>query len=326
MQGEGVNTAFLNFVDLLKEDDDVEVLINNEGVGNIMHSHTYGPYYFWRGLRYRGRKVLTVHVIPDSIKGSIPFSKLMMPFVRRYFKMVYSYADVCIAISPMVEKTIKDMGVKTNIVPLYNPLPVDNWKRNPELRKKGREILGLKDDDFCVLGVGQIESRKGCDDFLEIGKQIPNAQFRWIGGRPFGMLTEGIHKLNKQIINAPSNIKFLGLFSLTDMPSLYAAGDMFIFPSHQENCPLAPIEAAASGMPVVYRNIDEYKLLYKNEYLSADNNEQFIGYINTFMNDKEEYNRGLQISKRLITQFEKDEIRQSAIDIYTDLYSFKTNV
>ena len=326
MKGEGVNTATLNFIDLLKENDDVEVLINNEGVGDIMHSHTYGPYYFWRGLRYKGKRVLTVHVIPDSIRGSIPFSKVFMPFVKWYFKHVYSYADVCIAISPMVEETIKKLGSKTHIVPLYNPLPVDYWKRNPELRKKGREILGLKDDEFCVLGVGQVEGRKGCEDFFEIGKQIPNAQFRWVGGRPFGVLTEGIHSLNKQIKNAPDNIKFPGVFSLTDMPSLYAAGDMFIFPSYQENCPLAPLEAAASGMPVIYLNIKEYELLYKNEYLKADNNEQFIDYINLFMNNKEEYKIGLEISRKLLTQFEKDAIRQSAIDIYKSLYEYKTEL
>src|ERR1035437_9929751 len=95
MQGEGVNTAFLNCVELLKEDKDVEVLINNEGLGDVMHSHTYGPYYFLRGLRYKGRIIHTVHVIPDSIKGSIPASKLLMPFVKWYFKKVFSYADVC---------------------------------------------------------------------------------------------------------------------------------------------------------------------------------------------------------------------------------------
>jgi 1,2-diacylglycerol-3-alpha-glucose alpha-1,2-galactosyltransferase len=189
MQGEGVNTAFLNCIDLLKENKDVEVLINNEGLGDIMHSHTYGPYYFWRGLKYKGRKILTVHVIPDSIKGSIPAAKFLMPLVKWYFKKVFSYADVCIAISPMVEKVINDLGTKTKVVVLNNPLLVDNWKRTPELRKKSREILGIKENDFCVLGVGQLEGRKGCKDFIEIGKQISNAQFRWIGGRPFGMMT-----------------------------------------------------------------------------------------------------------------------------------------
>jgi len=326
MKGEGVNTAFLNCIELLKDKEDVEVLINNEGIGDIMHSHSYGPYYFLRGLRYKGRKVYTVHVIPDSIKGSIPAAKLLMPFVKWYFKQVYSYADVCIAISPMVEKAIKDLGVHTNIVVMNNPLLVDNWKSNLELRKKGRAILGLKDYDFCVLGVGQLESRKGCADFIEVAKQIPNAQFRWIGGRPFGKMTEGIKNLEKQIASASLNVKFAGLFSLEDMPCLYAAGDMLLFPSYQENCPLAPLEAAASGMPVVYRNIPEYNLLYKNEYLSANNNDEFVNWVNRLMVDDDAYIRGLEISSRLITQFGKNSIREKLIDVYSDLLNSQIDI
>jgi 1,2-diacylglycerol-3-alpha-glucose alpha-1,2-galactosyltransferase len=242
-----------------------------------------------------------------------------MPLLKWYFKKVFSYADVCIAISPMVEQAIKDLGAKTHIYKLNNPLLLDNWKRTPELRKKGREILGLKENDVCVLGVGQLEGRKGCSDFIEIGKHVPDAQFRWIGGRPFGMMTEGIIKLNKQIADAPSNIKFAGMFPLSEMPALYAAGDLFLFPSYQENCPLAPIEAAASGMPVVYRNITEYELLYRNEYLKADDVGQFLSHVKRLMGDKEEYSKGLEISRKLITQFEKNEIRHKLIELYDSL-------
>lgn len=319
MQGEGVNTAFLNCVELLREDPELDVVINNEGVGDIMHSHTYGPYYFLRGLRYRQRKILTVHVIPDSIKGSIPAAKILMPWVRWYFKKVFSYADVCIAISPMVEQVIKDLGAKTTILRLDNPILLDTWKRNPELRKKGRALLGLQEDDFCVLGVGQLEGRKGCEDFIEIGKKVPGAEFRWIGGRPFGILTEGILRLNRLIASAPSNIKFSGLFPFSEMACIYAAADLFIFPSYQENCPLAPMEAAASGMPVIYRNILEYSLLYKNNYLKANNNDEFVEQVKSLMDDKEAYEDGLKISKTLISQFSKHEIKKQLIQLYSDL-------
>lgn len=319
MKGEGVNTAFLNCVELLQEADDVEVLVNNEGLGDIMHSHTYGPYYFWRGMKYKGKRVHSVHVIPDSIKNSIPGARLFMPFAKWYFKKVFSYADICIAISPMVEEAIKDLGAETKIIRLNNPLLVDNWKRTSELRAKGRAILGLKENDFCVLGVGQLEGRKGCGDFIEIGKQVPEAQFRWIGGRPFGLMTEGILKLNRQIMHAPSNILFSGMFPLTEMPALYAAGDLFLFPSYQENCPLAPMEAAASGMPVIYRNINEYNLLYRNKYLKANSNEEFVDFVQRLMNNEEEYIEGMETSKKLITQFEKNEIRKQLLGIYAEL-------
>lgn len=45
-KGQGVHTAFINLIELLREKDDIEVVINDEGWGDIFHSHTYGPYYF----------------------------------------------------------------------------------------------------------------------------------------------------------------------------------------------------------------------------------------------------------------------------------------
>ena len=319
MKGEGVNTAFIDCVELLKEGEDVSVVINQEERGDLMHSHTYGPYFFLRGLFYRNKKILTVHVIPDSIKGSLPWAKTLMPFVKWYFRQVYSYADVCIAISPMVEKVIRDLGVQSKIVRLSNPLQLEKWKRTKELRAKGRAILGLKENEFCVLGVGQLQQRKGPQDFVEIGKQIPSAQFRWIGGRPFVLMTEGIKKLNRQIDEAPSNIRFAGLFSLEEMPCLYAAADVMLFLSYQENSPLAPIEAAASGIPVIYRNLEEYRLLYHNEYWKANTNEQFVDWIHRLMKDESAYSQGVQISQQLITQFEKENIRRQLLHLYRNV-------
>ena len=319
IHGEGVSTSFQTCLDLLKESDDVEVSVNNQSLGDVMHCHTYGPYFFWRGRKYKGKKIHTVHVIPDSAIGSFPGWQLLMPFFKWYLKKVYSYADVCIAISPMVEKAIKDLNATTNIVSIGNPILLNSWQRTTELREKGRAILGLKPDDFCVLCVGQLETRKGCEDFVKIGEQIPNAQFRWVGGRPFGFYTDGYQSINHAIENAPDNIKFSGIFPLADMPSLYAAADAFIFPSYQENCPLAPLEAAASGMPVVYRDLEEYKQLYQNDYLKATSNDGFVALIKQLMTDQRAYNSALGISKKLVSQFDKNEIRKQLIALYTKL-------
>lgn len=319
MQGEGVNTAFEECVELLQEQADVDVLVNSKGHGDVMHSHTYGPYFFLKGLFYPKRKILTVHVIPDSIKGSLPFAKQLMPFVRWYFKQVYSFADVLIAISPVVEEAIQELGVKTKVIRMANPLQLGKWKRTEELRKKGREILGLKDNEFCVMDVGQLQQRKGPEDFIEIGKKLPHIQFRWIGGRPFGAITEGIKQLDKKIEEAPDNIKFAGLYSLKEMPALYAAADAFIFLSYQENSPLAPIEAAASGIPVMYRDLREYKLLYKNEYFSGSTHDDFVQWITKVSSDSEFHAAGVEVSQKLITQFEKESIRRQLISLYKDL-------
>lgn len=319
MQSTGVHTAFLDHVELLREKEDVEVVVNNDGTGDILHGHTYGLYYIWKGRKYKGRKVFTAHVIPDSIKGSLPGWRFLMPAITLGLRIIYSYADVCIAISPTVEKAIRNTGAKTKIVRIYNPVHTDNWKRDEEKRKKGRELLGLSQSDFVVIGIGQLIGRKGIDDFIDVAKMVPYAKFVWAGGRPFGKLSEGIHRINNNIKTASSNFSWKGEFSLEEMPLVYAAADAMLFPSYQENCPLAPVEAAASGIPVIFRDLEEYRFLYEHPYLKSSDNEGFRQIIHRLITDKEFYSEACSVSEQLITQFDKDVIRMKLINLYRNI-------
>ncbi len=319
LKGNGVHTAFIDHVELLRSKDDIEAVVNNEGKGDIFHCHTYGPYYFLKGIGYKGKRVHTVHVIPDSIKGSIQFWQAFMPVTNWYLKKVYAYADVCIAISPMVEDAIKKSGAKTEIVRIPNPINTEKWLRTDEKRKKGREMLGLKADDFVVLGVGQLQARKGVEDFMDVAAAIPEAKFVWAGGRPFKAMTEGVNRIDARMESASENMQFTGLLDLDWMPYIYAAADMMLFTSFQENCPLAPIEGAASGMPVVFRDIEEYETLYENPYMKASCTNEFIHTTRKLMNDSYYYSIGLSVSRQLITQFDKDRVREKLISLYERL-------
>lgn len=319
MKGQGVHTAFVEQIELLREKSDIQVVVNEEGWGDLMHCHTYGPYYFWKGRRYKKRRIHTAHVIPDSIKGSLPMWKQLFPFVNWYFKKVFSYADVVIALSPMVEEAILKLGVKSRIVKIYNPVLISKWKRTEENRQKGRQLLKLSSDRKVILGVGQLQSRKGLEDFIDIAEATPEADFVWVGGRPFGKLTEGIERINNRIKTASPHIHFAGMFDLAAMPAIYAAADLLLFTSYQENCPLAPLEAAACGMPVVYRDIREYELLYEQPYLKAKTTEAFIQLTKKLITEPEFYAAGLQISAEMIKQFDQEKIRTELIDLYRSL-------
>ena len=321
IKSTGVHTAFIDHLNLLREKDDVEVIVNNEGYGDVFHCHTYGLYYFWKGRKYKGKRVFTAHVIPDSIKGSLPLWNLLMPFIRQGLKLVYSYADVCIAISPVVEKAIISTGADTKIVRIFNPVHADTWKRTGEKRRKGRQLLGLTEDAFVILGVGQLEPRKGIEDFIDISETITEAKFVWAGGRPFGGLTDGIHRINERLKHAGSNFIHAGQIELAKMPLIYSAADLLLFTSYQENSPLVPVEAAASGMPVIFRDIEEYNSLYQNRYFKARNTEEFILLTRRMMGDKSFYEEGLKISDELIMQFNKDNIRNELIHLYRSLLS-----
>ena len=317
VKGNGVHTAFVDHVELLSSKKDIETVVNNEGSGNVMHSHTYGPYFFWKGLRYPRKKVFTAHVIPDSIKGSIPAWKLWMPFVKWYMKQVYSFADVCIAISPRVEEAIIESGAKTHIERVYNPISIEKWRTTPEKRQQGRKKLGIKENEFVVIGVGQLQARKGVEDFIDVANAIPDAKFLWVGGRPFGHMTEGIARIDARISeNEGKNIQFTGMLDLDQMPLVYAAADMMLFTSYQENCPLAPIEGAASGLPVVFRDLNEYRSLYEHAYLTAATTDEFISITRKMMNDQFFFENGKIISQTLIKQFDKNIVREKLLNIY----------
>ncbi len=315
-QGQGVHTAFLELLQLLKSSPAIRVVVNNEGTGNIFHAHTYGPYYFWKGRKYKGRRVLTAHVIPDSSRGTIPFWKQLLPLTKMYLKSTYAFADVIIAISPTVEKEIKALGVKSRVVRIYNPVLTENWARTPLNRNMGRQILGIKDHEKMVLGVGQLQERKGVEDFIDIADSMPDVRFVWVGGRPWGMFTEGIARINERIKNAPPNILFTGLKPVEDMAPMYAAADVFLFPSYQENCPLAPLEAAAAGLPVVFRDIPEYTSLYTHPYLKASDTTGFIKIAQQLLANNLFYKEGVDLSVNLIQEFNKERIKASIIDLY----------
>jgi len=325
-KGNGVHTAFIDHVELLNSKNDIENVVNNKGWGDIFHCHTYGPYYFLKGMGYKGKRIHTVHVIPDSIKGSISKWQKLMPFVNWYFRQVYSYSDICIAISPTVEKAIKKSGANTEIVRINNPINLEKWKRTIENRKNGRFILGLKESDFVVLGVGQLQARKGIEDFIDVASSMPEAKFVWAGGRPLKAMTEGISRINSRIEAAPKNIQFTGMLELNEMPLIYAAADAMLFTSYQENCPLAPIEAAASGMPVIFRNIDEYKSLYEHPYLKANTTQEFIELTKRLMKDRSYFENGVSISRQLVTQFDQEVIREKLVNLYEQLNNGITNL
>jgi 1,2-diacylglycerol-3-alpha-glucose alpha-1,2-galactosyltransferase len=92
-----------------------------------------------------------------------------------------------------------------------------------------------------------------------------------------------------------------------------------LFPSYQENCPLAPLEAASSGIPVIFRNLSEYALLYENPYLKADSTEEFVNMTKEIIHSPELYQQGVLISQQLIKQFEKEMVRQKLLALYHDL-------
>jgi 1,2-diacylglycerol-3-alpha-glucose alpha-1,2-galactosyltransferase len=315
----GIHTAHIDLKNLLEDKKEVDVVVNQAGKGDIFHAHTYGLYYFFKGFRYKHRRVHTVHTIPETLEGSVPYYKLIAPFAKMYFRLVFNFADVCIALSPTVAESLKKLGVKSKIMIINNPISPEKWRFTKVHFESGRDLLGIENNKFVVLGVGQVQKRKGIEDFIDMAALLPNLSFVWVGGRPFGVLTEGIKRIDEKIKNASPNFKIIGPIDLSQMPLVYAAADVFVFPSYQENCPLAPIEAAATGLPVIFRDLKEYSKLYENNYLKANTTLDFTNLIRRLAVSEYFHKKGKVISENLIKQFEQDHIYSKIMHLYTTL-------
>ena len=239
LTAQGGHTAFLDCVDLMRKHPDLEVLVNSREPCDLLHSHSWGPFYISKGLAYRGRRVFTVHALPETAEGALPFmGPLTRPVVRAYLRAIYNFSEVVIAVAPATAESLRRLQVRSRIEILPNALRNERFYPSLELRQEGRALLGVTDGRPLIIGVGQMQPRKGISDFAEVARRVPEAQFVWVGGRPFGLFSAGIPELRRLVAHPPTNLRFSGPFELNQMPLVYNAADAMLFLSFQENCPM----------------------------------------------------------------------------------------
>ncbi|MEN3012520.1 MAG: glycosyltransferase, partial [Dictyoglomus thermophilum] len=231
----------------------------------------------------------------------------------------YNLADMVVAVSPKVKEELEEIGVKAPIVFVPNPVNLERFYKSQELRMEGRRRLGLSEEDFVAICSGQIQPRKGVDTFLEIANSLPFIKFVWVGGQPFSVLTAGYIEMNEKIKKAPPNVIFTGLIPYEEMPIYLNAADIFFFPSYQENFPMAVLEAASCGLPLLLRDNPEYREPYRDWYIPAKNDEEFKNYILKLYQDlsfREEYQKR---ALRLAKEYNAENVANMMVEVYKEI-------
>jgi len=137
-----------------------------------------------------------------------------------------------------------------DVVPNGVPLP----EPDPNMRPAARANLGLADDVFTFLAVGNLKPEKGFEDLLE-GAAILRDR---LAGRRFIVLIAGgtsdeayANGLEASLdrLNLRGVVRFLGY--RPDTRPLYAAADVFVLSSRTEGLPMVLLEAMGAGLAVV---------------------------------------------------------------------------
>lgn len=115
--------------------------------------------------------------------------------------------------------------------------------------------LGLAHGRY-VLTVGTLEPRKNLATLLSAWRQLPPALAKRyplaIAGQP-GWRHGEVNQQIAAMVRA-GQVHLLGHVDDADLPALYSASALFVFPSLYEGFGLPPLEAMASGVPVLCAN------------------------------------------------------------------------
>lgn len=320
LEHQGGHTAFLDCCDVMANHPGLEVVVNAREACDVLHSHSWGPLFFaWGARRWAGRRVFTAHVVPETAIGSFPCAKIAQPFTRSYVRAVCNFSDAVVAVAPRAAEVLRNLGVASPVSMVPNPIRADRFNATPILRAAGRRLLRLTDNRAVVLGVGQLQPRKGVADFASVAASCPEAHFIWVGGRPFGVVSADYFGMNRLVRSPPANLTFAGTVAFEQMPAIYNAADVMLFPSFQENCPYAPMEAASCGCPVVFRDLQEYRALYRTEYLRALDVPMMVAAVRRLLASSSERRHWTGASRALSRGFQVNDFVQSIALLYDTL-------
>jgi len=316
-KGHGVHTAYLNHVAMLKKLN-IEVITNSLKKADVVHIETIGPFGLYK-LLSSPKTVVSAHVIPASFEGSLAGTKYWLGSAKKYLRFFYNRANLVLAVAPKVKTELEKIGVQQRIEILPNVIDTIMFRNDEKLRMLGRERFGLNKDNEVVLGVGQVQPRKGIEDFIKIAQQLPEFTFIWVGNQPFGALTTQSEELQRLLKSPPKNFVSAGGVPYSRMPQVYNTADIFLFPSYQENASMSIIEAASCGLPLVLRDLEEYRLLYKKGYLAGRKNIEFKKHIQNLFSNKHLFEEQRKESLKLAQKFSYEALGNKLLKYYQNL-------
>ncbi len=136
-------------------------------------------------------------------------------------------------------------GIKKRFTVLPNGINVENYRFNETIREQYRNALGL-DNKKVIIHIGRLSGQKNQVFLLDVFKKIQET------GQDYVLLLVGDGELREYLferaksLGLSDNVLFLG--NRLDTPSLYSAGDIFVFPSIIEGLGISLIEAQANGL------------------------------------------------------------------------------
>ena len=230
----------------------IPMVLRREGV-DLYHA----PHYVLPPLT-QCKSIVTIHDVIHLLFPQYLPNRLAHLYARASLWAAARRADRILTVSETSKHDIlwrfKIPAEKVTVI--YNAIDERfNVEPSDEQVQRVRERYQL--DEQFILYVGNIKPHKNLERLIDAFDRLrasgfPHVRLLIIGDEiskyPALRRAVHVHKLHKEV-------RFLGFVPIETLAVLYRLADVFVFPSLYEGFGLPPLEAMASGAPVVTSNV-----------------------------------------------------------------------
>ncbi|MCB0214592.1 MAG: glycosyltransferase family 4 protein [Anaerolineae bacterium] len=280
----------------------------------------HAPDFVLRPVKPGTRTLLTVFDLsfirePDSVMPGM--SHHLTTWVRRSVDQ----ADHVIAISKATAHDLIELyqtdpqkisilypGITSEFYPMNDPLGITIIRAKYNLGQKP-----------FILSVGTVQPRKNYQRLIQAFAQIKADVLLVIAGGPGWQADEIFKEVKNQGLT--DRVRFLGFVPDADLPYLYNAATLFIYPSLYEGFGLPALEAMACGTPVIASNRSSLPEVVGSAGLLIDpfDTEAIAHAMATLLFDEDLYHKLSKAGHARAATFSWDKMAAELSDLYQKL-------
>ncbi|GAF15082.1 glycosyltransferase LafA [Bacillus sp. JCM 19046] len=225
---------------------------------DVVHTHTefsMGCLGKYLAKKYKLPFIHTYHTMYEDYVHYVARGKLLTPYmVGKLTKWFCRGADLVIAPTEKVKKTLKRYGVVAQISVVPTGISLKQFKRTNQTTQKTnalREKLGFTVNDRIIVSIGRMAEEKNMQALVHAVKQGQAIK------KPFQLVLVGDGPERKKLetlthsLGVTDFVHFVGAVDWKQIQYYYQLSNVFVSASTTEAQGLTYIEAMASGCAVV---------------------------------------------------------------------------
>lgn len=237
----------------------IEYTTNPRDSFDVAHINTCGPAS--RRLAKRLKKAGTpvvyhAHSTEEDFRNSFIGSNFFSKVFKRFITSCYNLGDVIVTPTNYSKRLIEGYGIIPPVKAVSNGIDASFYQGSENDRSEFRKRFGYKDSDKVIMSVGLFIERKGILDFVELARRMPNYKFIWFGKTPLYSVPSNVRKAVRTKL---PNLTFAGFVEAAELKKAYHGADLFAFLTQEETEGIVLLEALASKIPVLVRDITIYR-------------------------------------------------------------------